>query len=203
MRDEHSAMAGCEFTIDMGETSTPMEWIVAGAFLVMIVVQLVTLAVCYRKPGPEEAIVRTGVGGLSVATGRGVLVVPILQQAQRLDLSVKRLVIEREGRNGLVCKDGIRADIRVEFHIRVNSLREDIQRVVELVGPQRAAEIGTLQELFEGRFSEILSAIASQHHFAELFSNRFIFRDEILKLVGTDLDGYRIESCSIEYLDRT
>ena len=49
----------------------------------------------YRKVGPEEAVVRSGQGGLRAATGSGIFVIPILHRAEQMDLSVKRIEIAR------------------------------------------------------------------------------------------------------------
>ena len=51
----------------------------------------------YHKPGPEEAIVRTGVSGLKAMTGKGMIDVPLIQEAHVMDLSVKRILIARDG----------------------------------------------------------------------------------------------------------
>ena len=37
-----------------------------------------------------------------------------------MDISVKRIEIDRHGEEGLICKDNIRADIKVAFFVRVN-----------------------------------------------------------------------------------
>ena len=40
-----------------------------------------------------------------------------------MDISVKRIEIYRHGTEGLICKDNIRADIKVAFFVRVNKNR--------------------------------------------------------------------------------
>ena len=47
----------------------------------------------YRKVGPEEAVVRTGVGGLRVRVGKGMWVIPLMHRFEIMDLSVKRIEI--------------------------------------------------------------------------------------------------------------
>ena len=88
----------------------------------------------YRKVGPEEAIVRSGVGGLRAATGNGIFVIPVIHRAEQMDLSVKRIEIKRKGEQGLICKDNIRADIEVAFFVRVNNTRADILQVAQALG---------------------------------------------------------------------
>ncbi|MBT4868356.1 MAG: flotillin family protein [Planctomycetaceae bacterium] len=157
----------------------------------------------YRKPGPEEAIVRTGVRGLNVCTGNGMVVIPLIQEAHVMDMSVKRIEISREGEDGLICQDNIRADIKVAFFVRVNNATEDIKAVAEMLNPQRASDINQLRELFEAKFSEALKTVGKQFDFVSLYTDRDNFRDKIIAEIGTDLNGYRLDNCHIDYLEQT
>ncbi len=157
----------------------------------------------YRKPGPEEAIVRTGMRGLSVVTGRGMVVVPLLHDAHVMDLSVKRILISRDGEDGLICQDNMRADIKVTFFVRVNNQTNDIKTVAETIGPRRASEQSKLEELFEAKFSEALKTVGKNFDFVQLYTERDQFKEQILKVIGTDLNGYVLDDCAIDYLEQT
>lgn len=157
----------------------------------------------YRKPGPEEAIVKTGWGGLKVATGSGMVVIPLLQEGNMMDLSVKTILIDREGSEGLICKDNMRADIKVTFFVRVNNQKEDISTVAETIGPARASEQAKLEELFEAKFSEALKTVGKAFDFVQLYTERDQFKEQILKVIGTDLNGYVLDDCAIDYLEQT
>ncbi|NQV26608.1 MAG: flotillin family protein [Rhodopirellula sp.] len=157
----------------------------------------------YRKPGPEEAIVRTGVGGLTTITGRGMIVIPLIQEAHMMDLSVKRVLIARDGEDGLICQDNMRADIKVTFFIRVNNQPEDIKTVAETIGPRRASEQNKLEELFEAKFSEALKTVGKNFEFVKLYTERDQFKEQILRVIGTDLNGYVLDDCAIDYLEQT
>ncbi|MCH8829510.1 MAG: hypothetical protein IID45_08035 [Planctomycetes bacterium] len=74
----------------------------AAIILVFLIGFAVLFSRFYRKPGPEEAIIKTGVGGLRVCTGHGMVVIPLIQEAQTMDLSVKRIEIARDGHDGLL-----------------------------------------------------------------------------------------------------
>ncbi len=76
-------------------------------------------AVCAKKIKPDCAGVRVGLGGIKVRTG-WMLRIPFVHQYEIMDLSVKKLEIERKGIDGLICADNIRADIVVAFYIRIN-----------------------------------------------------------------------------------
>lgn len=91
-------------------------WIIGGLALVgfaaFVVAALFVFSQFYRKVGPEEALVRSGKGGLAAATGEGIFVIPVLHRVDQMDLSVKRIEIQRRGEAGLICKDNIRARYR-------------------------------------------------------------------------------------------
>ena len=173
------------------------------ALLVLFAGFITAFSKFYRKPGPEEAIVRTGVGGLMTITGRGMIVVPLIQEAHLMDLSVKRVLIARDGEDGLICQDNMRADIKVTFFIRVNNQPEDIKTVAETIGPRRASEQEKLEELFEAKFSEALKTVGKNFEFVKLYTERDQFKEQILRVIGTDLNGYVLDDCAIDYLEQT
>jgi flotillin len=173
------------------------------ALLVLFAGFITAFSKFYRKPGPEEAIVRTGVGGLMTITGRGMIVVPLIQEAHLMDLSVKRVLIARDGEDGLICQDNMRADIKVTFFIRVNNQPEDIKTVAETIGPRRASEQDKLEELFEAKFSEALKTVGKNFEFVKLYTERDQFKEQILRVIGTDLNGYVLDDCAIDYLEQT
>ncbi|QDT38625.1 flotillin family protein [Stratiformator vulcanicus] len=157
----------------------------------------------YRKVGPEEAIIRSGRGGLKSATGEGIWVIPVLHMAEHMDLSVKRIEIPRKGASGLICKDNVRADIEVAFFTRVNNTREDILQVAQALGCRRASDKQALVELFDAKFSEALKTVGKHFDFVELYTEREKFKEEILRHIGTDLNGYILDDCAIDYLEQT
>jgi len=153
----------------------------------------------YIKVGPDEAIVKSGMGGLRVATDGGLLMIPLVQHIEYMDLTLKSFEIARQGSEGLICKDNIRADIKVAFFIRVDKTDEEIKEVAQSIGAKRCAEIDTLRELFDAKFSEALKPVRQQLDFVDLYEKRDKFKDEILKVMGTDLNGYRLDDAAIDY----
>ncbi len=182
-------------------------WIIAGLAVVgsflFVVAALFVFSQFYRKVGPQEALVRSGRGGLCAATGEGIFVIPVLHRVDQMDLSVKRIEIHRRGEAGLICKDNIRADIEVAFFVRVNNTRDDILQVAQSLGCERASTVAGLIELFDAKFSEALKTVGKQFDFVELFVERDKFKLEILKVIGTDLNGYVLDDCAIDYLEQT
>ncbi|MFT5522793.1 MAG: flotillin [Pirellulaceae bacterium] len=175
----------------------------AGGLFILLVGILIMVSNWYRKVGPEEAIVRSGMGGLSIAVGRGLMVYPVVHRYEIMDLSIKRIEIRRRGEEGLICQDNIRADIEVVFFIKVNNRQEDILQVAESIGCQRASEQSKLIELFDAKFSEGLKTVGKRFDFVELYNERDKFKAGIVDVIGTDLNGYVLDDCAIDFLEQT
>lgn len=168
----------------------------------LIFLALVLFSRFFRKVHQGQALVRNGVGNTQVEFN-GMLVIPVLHQAEFMDISVKRVEIERRGTEGLICKDNIRADIKVAFFVRVNPTKEDVKRVAQSIGCQRASSVDTIRSLFDAKFSEALKTVGKRFEFVQLYNERDHFKEEILKVIGTDLNGFTLDDCAIDFLEQT
>jgi flotillin len=120
-----------------------------------------------------------------------------------MDLTLKSFEIAREGSEGLICKDNIRADIKVAFFIRINNEESEMREVAEAIGCRRASQVETMRELFDAKFSEALKTVGKQFEFVELYDKREQFKEQILRVIGTDLNGYKLDDAAIDYLEQT
>lgn len=180
-----------------------MEWIlIIVAVVVFAVLTLGFVGLCIRKIRPGRAGVKTGWGGLKVSFDWMVRV-PVFQTYHIVDISVKKLEIHRKGKDGLVCKDNIRADITVAFYIRVDATIESVRKVAQMLTPERVSDVDQLRDLFEAKFSEALKTAGKQMEFHELFTERINFRDRIQDTIGKDLDGFLLQDVAIDYLEQT
>lgn len=176
--------------------------IVAGLFVIGIVFAVI-LKKFYRKVRQGEVLIVNTMSEDLTITFTGCTVWPIIHRAEVMDISVKRIDIDRRGKNGLICQDYLRADINVNFFIRINPEPETIREVAQSLGCERASKIGALEELFSAKFSEALKTAGKQFDFADLFSKRDEFREEIKRLIGEDLNGFILEDVAIDYLEQT
>tara|TARA_B110000091_G_scaffold213358_1_gene262475 strand:- start:383 stop:2452 length:2070 start_codon:yes stop_codon:yes gene_type:complete len=187
----------------MLEGLLPIIGISFGLILFLVIVYFAIIAMFYKKIPQGQALIRTGFKGTKVATDRGLYVVPVFHRVEIMDISVKKIQIERLGNEGLICKDNMRADIKVAFFVRVNNEIDYIKKVAQTIGCARASDIKTLEDLFEAKFSEALKTVGKKFQFIELYEARREFRDEIVDIIGTDLNGYTLEDCAIDYLEQT
>lgn len=159
-------------------------------------------AIFYKKVLQGIVIIRNGVGGSKVSFS-GIFVIPILHHSEKMDIQVKRVEISREGKDGLVCQDNIRADIKVVFFVRVNQTAEDVLNVAKSLGCDKASDRQILKDFFDAKFSEALKTVGKKFDFVQLYTERDKFKDAILQVIGTDLNGYVLDDAAIDYLEQT
>ena len=185
-----------------------MEMLGNSMFVIAIIIVIVAIGLIamiakwYRKASQGQAIVKTGIGGTKVSFN-GMMIVPVLHRMELMDISLKTILIERNGADGLVCKDNMRADIKVAFFVRVNKTDEDVIQVAQSVGCARASDKEALKSLFEAKFSEALKTVGKQFDFVDLYNKRDEFRQEINAIIATDLSGYILDGSAIDYLEQT
>ncbi|NML51579.1 flotillin family protein [Streptomyces sp. R302] len=185
-----------------------MDAITSGIGVLVAVVLLVAVAALFlvgrlfRKVEQGKALIVSKMRKVDV-TFTGQVVLPVLHKAEVMDISVKTIEISRTGRDGLICRDNIRADIRISFFVRVNKTVEDVIKVAQAIGTARASDQTTLQELFNAKFSEALKSVGKQMDFTDLYTKREELRFRIIELIGIDLNGYSLEDAAIDYLEQT
>ncbi|WP_330338801.1 flotillin family protein [Streptomyces sp. NBC_00557] len=172
------------------------------ACLVVVLLALLGFSRLYRKVDQSQALIVSKTRRVDVSF-TGQVVLPILHKAEVMDISVKTIEISRSGRDGLICRDNIRADIRILFFVKVNKTVEDVIKVAQTVGTERASHQDTLQELFHAKFSEALKTVGKQMDFTDLYTKREELRYHIIELIGIDLNGYHLEDAAIDYLEQT
>lgn len=133
----------------------------------------------------------------------GALVWPIIHKKELMKISLLTLEVDRRGKDGLICKDNLRADITVAFYLRVNETTEDVLKVAKSIGAERASDHQAVNTLFNAKFSEALKTVGKRFDLAKLFEERQSFRDEIVDVIGKDLNGYALEDVAIDYLEQT
>ncbi|OMI85904.1 hypothetical protein BSZ07_31100 [Streptomyces sp. M1013] len=170
--------------------------------LLLAAVVLFVVARLFRKVEQGKALIVSKMRKVDV-TFTGQVVLPVLHKAEVMDISVKTIEITRAGKEGLICRDNIRADIRISFFVKVNKTAEDVVKVAQAVGTARASDRDTLQELFHAKFSEALKTVGKQMDFTDLYTKREELRYRIIEVIGVDLSGYHLEDAAIDYLEQT
>jgi uncharacterized membrane protein YqiK len=163
----------------------------------------ITIARLYRQVDQGKVLIVNTMKSEPAVTFTGMVVFPIINRSEVMDISLKTVEIDRRGKEGLICKDNIRADIKVTFFVRVNKTREDVLKVAQSIGCQRASDQTTLENLFEAKFSEALKTVGKSFDFVELYTKRDEIKDQVVRVIGRDLNGYMLEDCAIDFLEQT
>jgi uncharacterized membrane protein YqiK len=157
----------------------------------------------YKKVPQGKAMIVSTLSREPKVTFTGSLVLPVIHLREMMDIDLKTIEIDRRGADGLICRDNIRADIKVTFFVRVNKTSEDVLKVAQAVGVDRASDQLAVEELFSAKFSEALKTVGKRMDFIMLYEERDAFRDDIIKVIGKDLNGYVLEDAAIDYLEQT
>ncbi|RJF89880.1 flotillin family protein [Oleomonas cavernae] len=158
----------------------------------------------YRRASKEMAFVRTGLGGSKVILDGGALVLPVFHEITAVNLKTLKLVVRRAENEALITNDKLRADVTVEFFVRVKRDSDAIQMAAQSLGT-RTNDTMALKELVEGKFVDALRAVAAQMTLEDLHLKRADFVQSVQNVVAEDLskNGLELESASLTGLDQT
>ncbi|HEX7990017.1 MAG TPA: hypothetical protein VF513_07630, partial [Stenotrophomonas sp.] len=157
----------------------------------------------YKKVDQGTALIVNDMSAQPKVHFTGALIIPVLYRAEHMKISLITLQVDRRGKEGLICRDNMRADITVAFYLRVNETQADVLRVAKAIGADRASDKNAVDDLFNAKFSEALKTVGKKFDFTQLFEKRQEFRDEIIAVIGNDLNGYALEDVAIDYLEQT
>ena len=173
-------------------------------FALLIIVGIAALfKAFYFKVEQGTALIVNDTSSTPKVVFTGSLVYPIIHKKELMRISLITLEVDRRGSDGLICADNMRADISVAFYLRVNETAEDVLKVAKSIGASRASDKDAVNELFAAKFSEALKTVGKQVEFVSLFENRMQFREQIIEVIGDDLNGYVLEDVAIDYLEQT
>jgi flotillin len=158
----------------------------------------------YRRTTRDTAFVRTGLGGRKVVVDGGTVLLPVFHSIALVNLNTLRLEVKRSGNESLITKDRLRADITVEFYVRVEPREESIALAAQTLG-DRTNDANLLRELIEAKFVDALRSVAAGMSLPDLQEQRAAFVKGVQEAVSGDLrhNGLELESASLTRLDQT
>lgn len=175
----------------------------AVGFFIALMAIIVIIKTCYVKVDQGTALIVNGLKAVPSVHFTGALVFPVIYKKELMRISLITLEVDRRGKEGLICRDNMRADITVAFYLRVNETQQDVLKVAKSLGSARASDKVAVNELFNAKFSEALKTVGKQLDFVKLFEDRQEFRDKIIEVIGNDLNGYVLEDVAIDFLEQT
>lgn len=169
------------------------------AVLAVTAVLAVVVVVLLRRihPVPSGAVLYvTSVGGKArICTAP--TFVPPGSSAELLDITTKTITIVRDAKRPLRCRDDIPARARLTFVVGTRDTPEDILRLRKRVSAAGLASTDYLHELLAPNFEQAIEAVVAQLDYEDLCRQRLDVQDEVLRTIGNDLDGLRLDSLAI------
>ncbi|MEM5582413.1 flotillin domain-containing protein [Roseibium sp. AS2] len=183
-----------------------MLWIISTVLLALIVlIGIWFLQRFYAKASLDTALVRTGFGGRRVVMDGGCLVLPFLHRLQKVSMGALTVSIEREGRNAVLTRDQMRADISCEFEFQVAPDAEGIATAAKSLGQRIARGGETVREVISGALVHAIQNAGAARTLEEIHLDRSGFSEELAEVVDAQvgLMGLRLVSASIVSLDQS
>ena len=178
--------------------------LVCGVALTILAGILATVTHLYHKTKANEALVRTGTGGMKVIKDGGVLVISFMHTLVRVPLGSRKLVVAKDGKNALLTKDMLRADVTTEFYIRVQPDLDSIQQAARSCS-EYMGDWKLFNEFIETKLVSALRSVATTMNLEALNRERDQFVAEVTKIVKFELqqNGFTLEGVTISKLDQT
>ena len=144
--------------------------ITVSALVIALLAILALFKAFYRKIDQGQALIVNDLSTTPKVYFTGAMVLPVVHRSETMKISVITLELNRTGKEGLICRDNLRADISVAFYLRVNATAEDVLRVAKSVGVGRASDRAAVNELFNAKFSEALKTVGKKMDFMPQYS---------------------------------
>jgi len=177
---------------------------VVGAVVIFFAFIAMVYATLYKKTTSNRAFVRTGSGGAKVFMDSGGLVIPIMHQITWISMESMKLEIARIGKDALITKDKLRADVEAQFYVKVPPESEQILQAARSLG-SRALQADDVKELIKDKLISALRSVSATKALMELHEDREGFGMDVFNALKDDLkaNGLQLESVAISQLDMT
>jgi uncharacterized membrane protein YqiK len=164
---------------------------------------LVLIVVRYRRVELGQALLLHSRLGRPRVTFNGAVVLPLLHRAEVMDLSLRVVRVSLRGRESILCQDGLRADLKVAFYVRVDKSPEAVLAVSRGLGGERARDEATLERLFADRFAAAVREVGGRFALEDIYPRREAFKAGLRQVIGEELGGFVLDGCAIDHLEKT
>lgn len=184
-------------TAQSGQAATggiTLYWLLA--FVVSIAVLLIAiwfLQRFYAKATLETAVVRTGMGGRRVLTDGGCVALPIVHQLQRVSMQTAAVTMVRTGRDAVLTADSMRADVVMEFELRVASDVKGIATAAQAFGHRIARGGDAFEVVLAGPLANAIQTAAAARGITEIHMDRAAFTTEVSAMVSEPAERLGLE----------
>src|SRR5207249_7495873 len=132
--------------------------IIAGSLVLGLLMLMIVIARMYRKVGPNEALIRYGMGGTHVYCGRGAIIFPMVQTCR--DLSLELMSFDVAPQQNLYTKQGVAVTVEAVAQIKVKSDKESILTAAEqFLSKEPTQREGLIRLVMEGHLRGIIGQL--------------------------------------------
>src|SRR6201982_1853841 len=132
--------------------------VMAGSLVLGLLMIMIVIARMYRKVGPNEALIRYGMGGTQVYCGRGAIIFPMVQTCRELALELMSFDVAPQ--QDLYTKQGVAVTVEAVAQIKVKSDKESILTAAEQFLTKRPEQREALIRLvMEGHLRGIIGQL--------------------------------------------
>lgn len=156
----------------------------------------------FKKAQPNQALVRVGAGGIVVSFDK-LNVYPILHTLTTIDLSLHKLSLHLVKEQAVLCKDFVKADIKVVFCVKVNAYADDIKQVLRSFDTAKLTDPEYLAECFFPDFEYAIRVVGQVMTFTDISKKTLDFADTVMDVVGRDLCGFELDDMIVESVEQT
>jgi flotillin len=132
--------------------------VIAGLVVLAIMLVMIVIARMYRKVGPNEALIRYGMGGTEVYCGKGALIFPMVQMCRELSLELMSFDVAPQ--QNLYTKQGVAVTVEAVAQIKVKSDKESILTAAEqFLSKEPNQREGLIRLVMEGHLRGIIGQL--------------------------------------------
>ena len=182
-----------------------MGWIIALVVVAVILLGLWLLQRFYAKATLETALVRTGFGGSRVVQDKGVFALPILHRLQKVSMQTFTVSASQTGQNAVLTQDKMRADVRMEFELRVIPEAGCIARAAQALGGRIARGGEAVSDVLSGSLTDAIQAAAATRRMDDIHLQRAAFLSDVANIVESRAErlGLEVVSSSLVSFDQS
>ena len=107
----------------------PLPFLIAAGAVLAFIFMMSIVTACFRKVGPNQALIVYGFRGTRVVKGRGTVIVPLMEMAH--ELSLELMSFDVAPKQDMYTKQGVAVTVEAVAQIKVKSDTESVQTAAE------------------------------------------------------------------------
>lgn len=145
---------------------------------------------CYKKCSTDKILVKYGLGGNRVFSGKGTVVIPFFQSYEYMSLAPQNLDIRLDSSSGLVSKDKIKLALEADATFSISKNEEE-----RIVASEKllSLEPDDIKDLVTEILTGQVRAIVSEMTLTELLEDRAMLRHKVSESAELELTKFGLD----------